>query len=313
MLAHEILRRGIFFVAALLWCMDGVVLAQTKTLAERLGYARDAKLLIIHADDLGLAHGVDGASFEAFQRGAITSASAMVPAPWFSEVAAYARQHPDHDIGLHLTLTSEWKYYRWGPVASKDQVRGLLDELGYLWPDVPAVVKRAQSEEVEREIRAQVELAISSGLKPTHLDSHMGTLFASPAFFAAYVKVARESQIPFFAPRIPNAPPELLAAAEQSGFLLDGFFMANERVKPEDWLPYYAGVVRALKPGVTEVIVHLGYDDAELQAVALDHPAYGSAWRQRDFNAVTSPEFKKVLEENNVTLIGWKELKRKLM
>jgi predicted glycoside hydrolase/deacetylase ChbG (UPF0249 family) len=311
--AHQVLRRGIFFIAALLWCMDGAVLAQTKTLAERLGYARDAKLLIIHADDLGLAHAVDGASFEAFRRGAITSASAMVPAPWFSEVAAYANQHPDHDIGLHLTHTSEWKYYRWGPVAPKDQVRGLLDELGYLWPDVLAVVKHAQPEEVEREIRAQVELAIRSGLKPTHLDSHMGTLFASPAFFAAYIKVARESQIPFFAPRIPNAPPELLAAAEQSGFLLDGFFMADERVKPEDWLPYYSGVVRALKPGVTEVIVHLGYDDAELQAVALDHPAFGSAWRQRDFNAVTSPEFKKVLEENHVTLIGWKELKKKLM
>ena len=286
--------------------------AQTQNLAERLGYPANAKLLIIHADDLGLAHSVDQASFAALDQRAVSSASIMVPCPWLSEVAAYAQTHPDADLGLHLTLTSEWKTYRWGPVASKDQVRGLLDPMGYLWPDVPPVVQNASPEEVEREIRAQVDAALRAGIKPTHLDSHMGTLFASPAFFAAYVKVAREYGVPFFAPRIPNGPKDLLDLAEKNGFLLDGVAMAGEGVKPEGWLAFYAGILRTLKPGVTEMIVHLGHDDAELQAIAVEHPAYGSAWRQRDFDVMTSPEFKKALEENHIILIGWKDLKKLL-
>lgn len=286
--------------------------AQTKNLAERLGYPADAKLLIIHADDLGLAHSVDQASFAALDQKAVTSASIMVPCPWFSEVASYAQAHPEADLGLHLTLTSEWKTYRWGPLASKDQVRGLLDPMGYLWPDVPPVVKNASPEEVEREIRAQVDEAIRAGVKPTHLDSHMGTLFANPAFFAAYVKVAHEYGVPFFAPRVPNAPKEILALGEKTGFLLDGFAMAGDQLKPEGWQAFYASVLRSLQPGVTELIVHLGHDDAELQAIAVDHPAYGSAWRQRDFDVMTSPAFKKALEENHVVLIGWSDLKKLL-
>ncbi|MGH6630869.1 MAG: ChbG/HpnK family deacetylase, partial [Burkholderiales bacterium] len=130
--------------------------AGQKTLAERLGHPPDAKLLIIHADDLGLAHSVDAASFAALEHKAASSASVMVPCPWFAEVAAYAREHPDHDLGLHLTHTSEWKTYRGGPVAPKDLVPGMLDPSGYLWPDVPDVAKHTKAEEIEREIRAQV-------------------------------------------------------------------------------------------------------------------------------------------------------------
>ena len=300
------------FSLVLALSVGGLSYAQSKELAERLGYPANAKLLIIHADDLGLAHSVDQASFAALEQKAVSSASIMVPCPWLSEVAAYAKAHPQADLGLHLTLTSEWKTYRWGPVASRDQVRGLLDPMGYLWPDVPPVVENASAEEVEREIRAQVDEAIRAGIKPTHLDSHMGTLFANPAFFAAYVKVAHEYGVPFFAPRVPNAPKEVLALAEKNGFLLDGFAMAGEQLKPEGWQAFYAGVLRSLKPGVTELIVHLGHDDAELQAIAVDHPAYGSAWRQRDFDVMTSPEFKKALEENHITLIGWNDLKKLL-
>jgi predicted glycoside hydrolase/deacetylase ChbG (UPF0249 family) len=304
--------RILLSVAALILLMLGVAYAQTKTLAERLGYARDAKLLIIHADDLGLAHSVDAASFAALERQAASSASVMVPCPWFTEVAAYAREHPDHDIGLHLTHTSEWQTYRWGPVAAKDQVAGLLDPSGYLWPDVPGVAKNARPEEVEREIRAQIELAIHSGLKPTHLDTHMGTVFAKPEFFAAYLKVAGEYGIPAFVPRLAGAAPQLLGMLRDSDIVVDGFAMAGEQVKPEGWKEFYADVVRTLKPGLTELIVHLAYDDAESQAIMVDHPAFGSAWRQRDFDVITSPEFKKLLEENHVILIGWKDLKKLL-
>src|SRR5438067_6179706 len=133
--------------------------AQTKTIAERLGHPANAKLLILHADDLAVAHSVDAASFAALDSGAISSASIMVPTPWITEVAAYARAHPDADLGLHLTLTSEWRTYRWGSVESKDKVPSLLDSSGTLPSESAPVATTAKPAEVEREIRAQVERA----------------------------------------------------------------------------------------------------------------------------------------------------------
>src|ERR1700736_3830400 len=158
--------------------------AQTKTIAERLGYRTDAKLLIVHADDLAVAHSEDAASFDALDKNAVTSASIMVPCPWLTEVAAYAKAHPYADLGLHLTLTSEWKTYRWGPVESKAAVPSLLDPAGYLWPDTPLAVGVLKAAQAEREIRAQIERAIAMGIHPTHLDSHMGALFSRPDLFA---------------------------------------------------------------------------------------------------------------------------------
>ncbi len=285
-----------------------LALAQTKNTAERLGYPAGAKLLIIHADDLAVSHSQDQASFVALDHGAASSASIMVPCPWLTEVAEYAKTHPDADLGLHLTLTSEWKNYRWGPVASRDLVPGLLGPDGNLWPDVPFVLKSAKPEEVETEIRAQVERAMKVGIHPTHLDSHMGTLFTAP-YFAAYVKVAREYGLPFLAMRTPGAPAAMLALVKDTDIMPDAILMATS-TKPEDWATYYLGLIRGLKPGLSELIVHLAYDDAEMQAVTESHPAYGSAWRQRDFNVVTSPEFRQALKDNQVTLVGWNAIKR---
>src|SRR6267378_1764304 len=140
--------------------------AQNKTIAERLGYPADSKLLIVHADDLAVAHSVDTASFDALNKNAVTSASIMVPCAWLTEVASYAKDHPDADLGLHLTLTSEWKMYRWGPVSSSDKVASLFDPSGYLWPETPAAALNLKTAEAEREIRAQVERAITLGIHP---------------------------------------------------------------------------------------------------------------------------------------------------
>ena len=286
--------------------------AQTKTLAERLGYPSNSKLLILHADDLAVAHSQDAASFAALDQHAVTSASIMVPCPWLTEVADYAKAHPDADLGLHLTLTAEWKTYRWGPVASKNTVPSLLDSSRYLWPEVEPAIRSLKSDEVEREIRAQVERAIAMGIHPTHLDSHMGTLFARPDLFAVYMKIAHEYELPFLAVRTPDAPKELLSMLTDKDFLLDSLVIADPSVNPANWRTFYTSAIKNLKPGLTEIIVHLGHDDAEMQAVMVDHPDYGSAWRQRDFDAVTSPEFKKSLDDNHIILIHWSDLKKLL-
>ena len=284
--------------------------AQSKTVAERLGYPRDSKLLIIHADDLAVAHSEDAASFDALDRHAATSASIMVPCPWLTEVAAYAKAHPEADLGLHLTLTAEWKTYRWGSVESKDKVRSLLDPDGYLWPEVAPAIQHIKAEEAEREIRAQIEHAIAVGIHPTHLDSHMGTLFARPDLMAVYVKVAHEYKLPFLAMLTPDLPPEVKAMFSDRDVLLDSVIIANPSVQPENWKNFYIDAIKNLKPGLTEIIVHLAHDDAESQAVTVDHPDYGAAWRQRDYDVITSPDLKKALEDNHIILVHWSDLKK---
>ena len=288
-------------------------MAQTKTIAERLGYPADSKLLIIHADDLAVAHSEDIASFDALDKGAATSASIMIPCPWLTEVADYAKSHPDADLGLHLTLTAEWKTYRWGSVLSKESVPSLYDPTGYLFYDAEPFLKSVKANDVEREIRAQVERAIAMGIHPTHLDSHMGMLFARPDYFAAYVKVAHEYKLPFLAAIAPNTPPEMKALLSPNDVILDAIAIADPSIHPEGWKDFYFNVVKNLKPGVSELIIHLAHDDAEMQAVSVDHPDYGAAWRQRDYDVITSPEFKKVLQDNHIILIRWKDLKKLLM
>lgn len=295
--------------SALLLLLAPALPAQTKTIAERLGYPRDAKLLILHADDLGVAHSVDSASLAALTSGAISSASIMMPTPWVSEVAAYARAHPDADLGLHLTLTAEWDTYRWGSVESRERVATLLDSTGIFPSDVPPVAARAKPAEVERELRAQIDRAIAMGIRPTHVDSHMGALFASPELMTTYMKVARDYRLPFLAARKPPAwiAPMLLT---ENDAVPDTVVIAWPEIPRDQWKAFYLNTIANLKPGLTEIIVHLGFDDSELRAVMVNHEPYGSAWRQRDYDVVTSPEFRKALRDNKVILIGWKDLAR---
>src|SRR5882724_11954543 len=168
----------------------------TKTLAERLGYPRDAKLLIVHADDLGVAHSVNSASIKALESGGTNPASLMVPCPWFPEIADYAKSHPSADFGLHLTLTSERVYYRWGPAAPRDRVPSLVDANGYLHHDWSSET-HIDPKDVETEIRAQLARALAMGVKPTHLDSHQNRLFqTNKDLFAVILRVGHENNLP---------------------------------------------------------------------------------------------------------------------
>jgi chitin disaccharide deacetylase len=288
--------------------LASILSAQTRTLAERLGYPANAKLLILHADDLGAAHSVNIASFDALDKGAISSASVMIPTPWITEVAAYAKAHPNSDLGIHLTITSEWQTYRWGSVESRDKVPSLLDSTGTFPSETAPVAAAAKPVEVERELRAQLERARALGIHPTHVDSHMGALFTTPELIATYVKVARDYRLPFLAVRgDPRSPPPFL---NEKDVVLDAVVIAGPEVPRDKWKEFYLNAIAGIKPGLTEMIVHLGRDDAELQAVTVNHEPYGSAWRQADYDVVMSPEFKKALKDNNVILVTWKDLYR---
>jgi chitin disaccharide deacetylase len=282
-----------------------------KTIAERLGYPKDAKLLVVHADDLGMARSVNAASLKALDAKAISSASLMVPCPWFSEIAEYARAHPDADLGLHLTLSSEWKNYRWGPVLSRERAPSLFAPDGYLYPTTDVAAAKVTPQDAEAEIRAQVERAKAFGIKPTHLDSHMGVLYTSKPMFEAILKVGRENAIPVMISREWFAAAPFLPGLLQPGdVVIDRVASAEPSVTPEKWNEFYTNLIKGLQPGVTLLIVHLAYDDEEMRAATIDHPDWGAGWRQRDFDFVMNPGFKKLLEENGVKLVSWRELGR---
>ena len=280
-----------------------------KPLAARLGYPSDAKLLIVHADDIGVAHSVNAATFKAFESGLVTSGSIMIPCAWLPEVSAYARAHGDADLGLHLTLTSEWATYRWGGVLSKERAPTLYTRERYLYPTESEAAAHIDVREAEAEVRAQIERARAFGIRPTHLDAHMRTLYSTRPLFEMLLRVGREEGLPVMVSRgwFTEAP-FLPAALGADGIALDRIETITPDIKPEGWAQFYRDFVKSLRPGVTELIIHLAYDDEEMRAVTRDHPDWGSAWRQRDFDFMTSEEFRRLLKENNVRLITWREV-----
>ena len=281
----------------------------TKSIAEQLGYPRDAKLLIVHADDLGMAHSVNAATIKALETGLVNSGSIMVPCPWLSEIAAFARANPQADLGLHLTLTSEWTSFRWGPVSSRDKVSSLLGKDGYFRLLETEAAAQADPKEVEMEITAQIERARSLGIQPTHLDSHMGTLYQSKALFEVFLRVARTQKLPVRVAKTWFARADFLPSTlTADDVYIDRTLDINPTVAPQDWAKFYTDELKKLEPGVTEVVIHLAYDDAEMRAATVDHPAWGAAWRQRDFEFFTSDAFRKALQENNIKLITWREI-----
>lgn len=306
------MKQKLMLVVAVLALLTGVQVRgqePTKTIAERLGYPRDAKLLIVHADDLGMAHSVNAATIKAFETGLVNSGSIMVPCPWLSEIAAYARANPSADLGLHLTLTSEWTSFRWGPVSSRDRVSSLLDKDGYFRLLETDAAAQADPKQVEMEITTQIERARALGIQPTHLDSHMGTLYQNKALFEVFLNVARSQKLPVrVAKTWFNRADFLPAVLRPDDVYIDRVLDINPGVAPQDWAKFYSDAFKKLEPGVTEVVIHLAYDDAEMRAATDNHPNWGSAWRQRDFEFFTSDAFRKILQENNIKLITWREL-----
>jgi chitin disaccharide deacetylase len=281
-----------------------------------LGVEADGKrYVIIHADDAGMSHSVNRATIAAMEQGVVSSASIMVPCPWFKEIAAYAKAHPERDFGIHLTLNSEWDNYRWGPVAGKDKVPSLVDKEGYLWGNVEEVAANAKTIDVEVELQAQVQRALDFGVPVTHLDTHMGALVSRPDLVEAYVNVGVKFNVPVFFLRnfgneVPNEQvraraPQLIAKLEKHNLpVLDYLTQLYSDGGFEEKRAQYLNAIAKSKPGIQYMILHCGYDDSELQAITAS-----SKRRDIDRRLFTDPVFIEAVKKLDVEIVTWKQVR----
>jgi len=269
------------------------------TLAERLGLAPDAKLVLVNCDDLGSCHAANLGVYEALRDGVATSASLMVPCPWARDAASRYR---GEDVGVHLTLNAEHDLYRWGPITHSPS---LLDGDGGFPRTLPDVWDHADIDEVRRECRAQVERAIYWGFDVSHLDSHMASLELRPEFFDVYLELAVDFGLPMrlgpaSTERAVGFPFRHLAAEE-------GVLSADHLVRARTVGSRRAveRVLLDLQPGITELRVHPAVDTAELRALTPDW-----AGRVDDHDLVTGHSSLKALAQRaGATLIGYRALR----
>ena len=310
---YPVLHRLGHLIAAIILLTHAAAPAQS--LNQRLGYPDSVKLLILHADDLGVAHSENQASFESLISGAVNSGSIMMPCPWLPEIIRFQKDAPNMDLGLHLTLTSEWKLYKWGPVASRNTVPGLVDSLGYLYDNCADVVAHAKPEEVERELRAQIEKAKALGIQPSHFDSHMGCLFfTNPTLFEIYLRLGREYKVPAMVSRdlLDQLPEDFRKVVTDKDVVIDHIYTATPQDFAGSMQAYYDRVLRSLQPGVSAVLMHLAYEGPEMRGVSFEHPDWGAAWRQADFEYFASAACRNLLKEQGIHLITWREIANRL-
>lgn len=285
------------------------------TYAERLGWPRGTRALILHVDDVGMSWDTEVGTMEAIEKGVANSLSVMMPTPWVPHAVDWIKA-AKADAGLHLTLTSEWKLYRWGPVAGKPAVPGLVDPQGALWPNVASVVKNATPDEVEREIRAQLDRARTMGFEPTHFDSHMGTLFATPEFLDRYIKLGIEHKIPVMYPGGHNFYLEKNSPARAAGSreigqriwagglpVLDDLHNESYGWKTEDKVDLYIDAVRGLKPGVTMMIMHCTRPTEVFPQISTSGTV-----RLGDLKAMLDPRLRQAIQDERIVLTTWREL-----
>jgi chitin disaccharide deacetylase len=288
-----------------------------ETWAEKLGYPSGKKVLILHADDAGMSVEANEAVKEMLEKERIQSTAVMMPCPEAESMIRWAKDHPEEDVGLHLTHTSEWETWRWGPVGDPDEVPGLVDPDGKLWDNVPQVVEHASAEEVEKEIRAQIEKAIALGYKPDHIDTHMGTLYATPEYVKVFFKVAEEYGIPANAIDLSN--PDVADKYKKQGYPItdeviqlikdyslpkvDNFTSAPKGSTYEEKVDNFKKLVQSLQPGLTEIIFHPSEESENLKHIT-------NSWQQRvwEKKMFGDPELLGFFETEGIVFTNWKEI-----
>jgi hypothetical protein len=322
----------------LLLLAGGATAQPDTTYAERLGYPKGARVLLLHVDDAGMSLESNEGAIAALTKGAATSVSVMMPCPWVPGFVSWLKAHPDIDAGLHLTLTSEWPSYRWQPITG--QQPGLTDSTGNLWSSVGQVALHASPDEIEAEIRAQLDRARAMGFQPTHLDTHMGTVYATPEFLKRYIRVGIDNHIPVM---LPGGADKLIQ--QETGFsntqvqqiralgttlwnaglpVLDDLHnfsygwtvpdslatenpTAQSDKKLEKWrTAKYIDALHTLQPGVTMMIMHCSDAGAHFAHISNSGPL-----RRSDMLAMMDPEFKKAMKDEGIILTTWRELMRR--
>jgi len=279
--------------------------------AKKLGFSENTKLLIIHADDAGLSHSQNMATIQSLEKGIVNSYSIMVPCPWFYEMAVFAKNNPQFDNGIHLTLTCEWENYKFGPVLPVSEVPSLVDEYGYFYKKREQLKEKASAEDVKNELQAQIEKAIKFGIKPTHIDSHMYSVGASSKFFDIYRDLGKKYDLPVLINqqliKMVGLNPELNIKEED--FIIDKAYVGEfEYFKNGKLSDYYDSLIEKLTSGLNLILIHPAFDDNEMKGITINHPNFGSAWRQIDFDYFTSEQNKLKLRKNNIELITWTDI-----
>lgn len=290
-----------------------------QTWGEKLGYPPGKRVLMLHADDIGMCYEANEAAKNLLPKGDIQSAAMMVPCPWFNEIANWYKQNPDYCMGLHLAMNSEWKWYRWPSVAPKHEVPSMIDPDGYLWDDTLKTALKSNAQDIEKEIRAQIERALSRGIRPSHIDTHMGTLYARPDFTAAYLKVAEEYRIPAM---VIEPSPRIIEKFRQRGIpnteqlrtlltnyklpKLDDFDAVAESKTYEEKRDAFFQQVKSLQPGITELIFHPSVLTEGMKHIT-------GTWQQRAWEAemFSDPVVKQFLESEGIIFTNWKEMMKR--
>lgn len=288
---------------------------------KKLGFSDTDRLVIIHMDDVGMCHASLTAYQELMEYGLVSSAAVMVPCPWFPATADYLRQHPRLDMGVHITLTSEWDTYRWGPISTADPYSGMIDSEGYFYRSAQEARENGHLAAVRIEILMQIQRALAAGIDVTHIDTHMGTAFYHK-YLPLYVEAAQSNGLAIFLLRY---------AAERMGFVqvgkstievgsalivrleAEGYPMVDEvddmplgaALEFEDRLELTKTKMKALKPGgITHFLMHAAHDTPELRAIAPD-------WRARvgDLQVFQSDELRKFIQNDGIQVIGYRALR----
>jgi len=290
------------------------------TNAEKIGYPANSKVILLHCDDAGMCEEANIAIGHYFETGDINSTAVMVPCPYAEDLVEWAKTQNSPDVGIHLTLTSEWKDYRWGPVSDSSLVPGLIDPEGKMWHDVPDVVTHATAEEVETEVRAQIDKVLAMGFKPTHIDTHMGTLYGTTEYLKVFLKIANEYNLP--ANAIDLSDPEIATFFKQAGYpindevvglldsytlpKLDNFSSVPDGNTYENKRDNFFKLLNSLKPGLTEIIFHPSVETDNLKSIM-------DPWQQRVWEAqlFSDPVVKDFFNENDIIITTWKEIMKR--
>jgi len=291
---------------------------KTNPVLNKLGFSKSDRLVIIHTDDIGMCHASIQAFSDLCEFGLISSGATMVPCAWFPKVASYCRQASAVDIGVHLTLTSEWDSYRWSPISTQDPDSGLIDSEGYFYRSSEDTQLYGVPEAVGIELKQQVDQAWKAGINISHLDTHMNTV-AHPKFVGNYIQLAVQQKLPFLFPRMDEAGFQKLgmnqdtasiAASyvnylEEQGIPLVDFASGLYLDQPVNRLEQAKQALRALPAGITHFIIHPAIDTPELRAITPDWEC-----RVADYQIFMDEKLRKYINDIGLQIIGYQSLKK---